>query len=155
MEPRPARDLLVEFITSVYEEPNEAAPAPSSVAYAPHPLLKGWLIVEKVPVGSSEYILLRTGKAPHVRQAGWSALTKREREALHLACSGASNKEIAYEMRITASTVGVMLGRASRKFAAADRGDLVRRARGVEAYETRDDGSITRAAISTTDSPSD
>jgi len=119
-------DLLVELITSLYERPNEVPP--SHVAGTPHPLLKGWLIIEEMSIGSSKYVLLRSGNDRHLRQVGWQSLTEREREALHLACNGATNKLIAYQMGITASTVGVLLGRASRKFGVG-RGDLLRTAR--------------------------
>src|SRR5262245_6372668 len=92
---RPLRkppDLLVELITSLYERPNPVAP--SHVAHTPHPLLKGWLIIQEMSIGSSKYVLLRSGNDRHLRQVGWQSLTEREHEALHLACSGATNKLI-------------------------------------------------------------
>ena len=42
-----------------------------------------------------------------------------------MACAGASNKEIAYQMRVRAPTVRVLLWRAPPKIGAADRDELV------------------------------
>jgi DNA-binding NarL/FixJ family response regulator len=89
--------------------------------------MKGWQVIEEVSVGTDDYILLRRIQPSKVTAAGLDSLTRREREALHHASGGASNKEIAHLMQVSASTVGVLLWRAARKLAAIDREDLLRR----------------------------
>lgn len=83
--------------------------------------LQDWQIVEEVSILSTKYVLLRS--AP---KDGLDSLTARELDALRRACSGATNKEIGYEMGISVSTVGVLLSRASRKLHARGRCDLIR-----------------------------
>lgn len=80
-------------------------------------------MVEEIAVGDSDYVLLRRSGS---QKTSFESLTARERDALHHASGGASNKEIAYRMGIRPSTVGVLFWRASRKLGAADREDLVR-----------------------------
>jgi DNA-binding CsgD family transcriptional regulator len=61
---------------------------------------------------------------------GPSALSLREREALRLALlPDITNKVIAFEMGISASTVGVLLCRAKRKLGGASRSELLARFR--------------------------
>jgi DNA-binding CsgD family transcriptional regulator len=88
-----------------------------------HLRLKGWRVVDEVSVGSEQYLLLRSTVRP---KTGLLSLTEREREAVQLACDGATNKEIAYSMNVSASTVGVLLWRASRRVGAANRDELTR-----------------------------
>jgi DNA-binding CsgD family transcriptional regulator len=64
--------------------------------------------------------------------AGWLAaelavasLTPRERQAVRLASQGASNKVIAYEMGISASTVSVLLHRVARKLDTRSRDEML------------------------------
>ncbi|HXK17142.1 MAG TPA: helix-turn-helix transcriptional regulator, partial [Polyangiaceae bacterium] len=52
-------------------------------------------------------------------------LTKREDDVLRLASAGHSNKSIAHELNVSASTVGVLLFRAAAKLNVASRGDLL------------------------------
>ncbi len=85
--------------------------------------LRDWRVIEELSVGPDDYLLLRRVK---VDGAGFESLTARERDAVRHACTGASNKEIAYRMGISPSTVGVLLWRASRKFGVADREELIR-----------------------------
>ncbi len=89
--------------------------------------MRSWQVVEEVSVGTDDYILLRRIQPSKVAGAGLDSLTPREREALHHASGGASNKEIAHRMEVSASTVGVLLWRAARKLGAIDREDLLRR----------------------------
>lgn len=83
--------------------------------------LKQWRAVEGVSIDEHLYLLLQ--HTPRPRTGCWT-LTGRERDAVRLACSGATNKEIAYRMSIAVSTVGVLLWRASRKLEAASREEL-------------------------------
>lgn len=88
-----------------------------------HPRLRlqDWQIVEELSILSTRYILLRS-----TPKDGPDSLTARELDALRRACTGASNKQIGYEMGISTSTVGVLLSRASRKLHAKGRHELVR-----------------------------
>jgi DNA-binding CsgD family transcriptional regulator len=71
-------------------------------------------MLEEIPVGDDEYLLLRrVSGSNHPRDS----LTARELDVVRHARTGASNKEIAYMMDISASTVGVLLARARRKLA--------------------------------------
>jgi len=93
----------------------------------PPPLrARGWLTVEAVCVGSDVYCLLRRIRTRAKPSTGLSALTTREYDAVRLASHGASTKEIAHSMGISASTVGVLLWRAYRKVGVADRAELSR-----------------------------
>ena len=90
---------------------------------APRIRLQDWQVVEKVSVGSTDYVLLRRTKGP---QTGVESLTPRERDAVRHACTGASNKDIAWAMGISDSTVGVLLLRACRKLKVVGREALIR-----------------------------
>jgi len=94
-------------------------PAPDK----PGPRMRGWRIVEQKSDGSDDYVLLRRTK---LVETGIDALTAREHDAVRHASTGISNKEIAYQMGISPSTVGVLLWRASRKLGATDREALIR-----------------------------
>jgi DNA-binding CsgD family transcriptional regulator len=79
-----------------------------------------WRLVDTISTGSGEYLVLR-------RELLSSApLTQRERQAVQLAMGGATNKEIAWALEVSASTVGVFLWRAARKLQAAGRDSLFR-----------------------------
>jgi DNA-binding CsgD family transcriptional regulator len=52
-------------------------------------------------------------------------LTKREEDALVLACAGHSNKSIAQVLDVAPSTVGVLLYRAAGKLNAKSRSELL------------------------------
>ena len=116
--------LLAEIIDSLYRSSEGPGPTEECIR---HPLMRGWQVLEEVSVGAENYILLRRVQPSKVAGVGSSSLTAREREALHHASFGASNKEIAHQMGVSASTVGVLLWRAARKLAAIDREDLLRR----------------------------
>jgi DNA-binding CsgD family transcriptional regulator len=92
-------------------------------ASPPRLRLQDWQVVEELSVDRAEYVLLRrVGSARN----GMDSLTVRERDAVRHASTGASNKDIAREMGISDSTVGVLLLRACRKLEAVDRDDLIR-----------------------------
>jgi DNA-binding CsgD family transcriptional regulator len=90
---------------------------------APHIRLQDWEVIDQVSIGSTDYVILRRTKGP---KSGVQALTPRERDAVRLACTGASNKHIAWEMGISDSTVGVLLLRARRKLKVGGRDELIR-----------------------------
>jgi len=112
---------LVTLLAAHFGERVNVARTP--VDGLPRLTLKGWRVVDEVAVESELYLLLRSTRRP---KAGPLALTEREKEAVRLACGGANNKEIAYLMSVSASTVGVLLWRASRRVGAADRDGLTR-----------------------------
>jgi DNA-binding CsgD family transcriptional regulator len=85
--------------------------------------LQDWQVVEKVSVGSTDYVLLRRTRGP---KSGIESLTPRERDAVRHACTGASNKDIAWAMGISDSTVGVLLHRACRRLKVVGRDALIR-----------------------------
>jgi DNA-binding CsgD family transcriptional regulator len=121
---RQPRRKLAGLIQSHYgrdEQPTRAADEPLA-----HFDLEGWRVLEVLSVGSDEYLLLRRsqdlGDAPSL-----AGLAVREREAVRRACAGASNKEIAYQMGVSASTIRVLLWRASKKIGVKGRLELVRR----------------------------
>lgn len=80
--------------------------------------LPGWQMLDEILADDGEYLLLRRVQPP---SSGVEALTTRELDALRRAWAGASNKEIAYMMGISASTVGVLLARARRKIGMSGR----------------------------------
>lgn len=84
---------------------------------------RDWLVVDAMSLESEDFVLLR-----RVRRPGreLDSLTARERQVVRLACGGASNKEIAYQIGVRAPTVRVLLWRACKKVGAADRKELIR-----------------------------
>jgi DNA-binding CsgD family transcriptional regulator len=118
-DPRRSGFDLVELLAAHFGERVDVARTP--VDCLPRLPLKGWRVVDEVAVESELYLLLRSTTRP---KTGVHSLTEREREAVRLACGGATNKEIAYLMNVSASTVGVLLWRASRRVGAADRDEL-------------------------------
>jgi DNA-binding CsgD family transcriptional regulator len=90
---------------------------------APHIRLQDWEVIDEVSVGSTDYVILRRTRSA---KSGVESLTPRERDAVRLACTGASNKHIAWAMGISDSTVGVLLLRARRKLKVAGRDAMIR-----------------------------
>jgi DNA-binding CsgD family transcriptional regulator len=80
-----------------------------------------WTLVDHVERDGKRYVLARRN-APV--PSGLDALTARERQALGFAQLGHTNKLIAYEMGISASTVAVLLFRAAKKLG-CERSELV------------------------------
>jgi DNA-binding CsgD family transcriptional regulator len=80
-----------------------------------------WSLVDHVETDGRRYVLACRNeaalKAPE--------LTSRERQALGYARLGHTNKLIAYEMGIAASTVGVLLCRAGKKLGVSSRPELL------------------------------
>jgi DNA-binding CsgD family transcriptional regulator len=90
---------------------------------APRIRLQDWEVIDEVSVGSTDYVILRRTRG---QKSGVESLTPRERDAVRLACTGASNKHIAWAMGISDSTVGVLLLRARRKLKVVGRDELIR-----------------------------
>ncbi|HEY2745107.1 MAG TPA: LuxR C-terminal-related transcriptional regulator [Polyangia bacterium] len=81
-----------------------------------------WTLVDQFESDGKRYLLARRNDcAVEVAES----LTARERQALGYAALGHTNKLIAYEMGVSASTVGVLLHRAARKLGAETRAQLI------------------------------
>lgn len=92
----------------------------------------GWTVAEQFISEGFHYRLLR--KPVEADTTGTPGLTKRELDAVALACDQLSNKEIAAQLDVSPSTVGVLLFRAAAKLQAKSRTELIaayRRLRGM------------------------
>ena len=82
----------------------------------------GWTVAEQFVREGFSYRLMRRplefSKVP-------PRLTRREEDAVVLACAGRSNKSIAQVMDVSPSTVGVLLFRAAAKLNAKSRSELL------------------------------
>jgi DNA-binding CsgD family transcriptional regulator len=83
-----------------------------------------WSLVDHFESDGKRYLLAHANESA---VSGFAALTAREKQALGFAALGHSNKLIAYELGIAASTVAVLLHRAARKLGSAGRRDLIAR----------------------------
>jgi DNA-binding CsgD family transcriptional regulator len=99
--------------------------APSGVFRAAAQLKRrdaGWTVAEQFEREGFSYRLMRRplefAKTP-------PRLTKREEDALVLACDGHSNKSVAQVLDVSPSTVGVLLFRAASKLNAKSRSELL------------------------------
>jgi DNA-binding CsgD family transcriptional regulator len=81
-----------------------------------------WSLVDQFESDGRRYLLAQSNEAPAPSVA---FLSERERQVVSLAAMGHANKMIAYELGIAISTVGVLLGRAARKFGTTKRAALV------------------------------
>jgi DNA-binding CsgD family transcriptional regulator len=117
-KPSRKQEALIELHDELGDAQSDGH-APST----PRIRLQDWQVVEKVSVGSTDYMLLRRTRGT---KSGVEALTPRERDAVRHACTGASNKDIAWAMGISDSTVGVLLHRACRRLKVVGRDALIR-----------------------------
>jgi DNA-binding CsgD family transcriptional regulator len=85
-----------------------------------------WTLVDTYERDGKRYVVARRND---VRMPLPNALSPRERQALGFAALGDSNKLIAYELGISASTVGVLLYRAAQKLGCTSRVELLQRFR--------------------------
>ena len=99
--------------------------APSGVFKASAPVKRrdsGWTVAEQFEREGFSYRVMRRplefAKTP-------PRLTKREEDALALACAGHSNKSIAQVLDVSPSTIGVLLFRAAAKLNAKSRSELL------------------------------
>ena len=116
------------------EAPQDASPSgffPASSDAAPR-RNSGWTVAEQFISQGFHYRILR--KPIDADPTTTPGLTKREADAVELACQHLSNKEIAAQLDVSPSTVGVLLFRAAAKLQAKSRSDLIaayRRHRGL------------------------
>ena len=81
-----------------------------------------WTLLEHWENDGKHFVLVQRNDAAVF---GFETLTPRERQALGLVARGLSNKCVAYEMGIAASTVSVLLLRAARKLGTSSRAELI------------------------------
>ena len=90
--------------------------------------------------------LVLAAGARNPEQGQLPPLSRREREAVSRAALGETNKVIAFELGVSASTVGVLLHRAARKLRVRTRAELLERFRQMRPSEP---GPAMAAAPST------
>jgi DNA-binding CsgD family transcriptional regulator len=118
-----ARDTLAEGVRMIDRARGKLRRTDPDLALAEWRALLAarWTLVDHFESDGKRYVLARRN-APV--PTGLDALTTRERQALGFAQLRHSNKLIAYEMGISASTVAVLLYRAAKKLG-CDRDELV------------------------------
>ena len=82
----------------------------------------GWTVTEQFEREGYSYRLMRR---PVLPSEAAPRFTRREEEALALACDGCSNKRIAQVLDVSPSTVGVLLFRAATKLNVRSRDELI------------------------------
>ncbi len=88
-----------------------------------HPLVDArWALVDSFEEDGRRYLVARENQA---RSAGLDMLTNRERQVVLHAWLGYTNKEIAYALGISDSTVRVLMARAAGRFGASTRAELL------------------------------
>lgn len=85
-----------------------------------------WTVVDSYERNGKRYVVAERSER---RAPGPCVLSPRERQALAIAVYGDTNKVIAFEMGISASTVGVFLHRAAQKLGSRTRPELLARFR--------------------------
>ena len=90
----------------------------------------GWTLIDTFERGREQYVVARRNDIRRLRPTG---LSPRERQVLAFAMLGNSNKLIAYELGISASTVGVLRHRAAAKLGCKTRSELLERFRELAA----------------------
>lgn len=115
------KDVLPEDTAST-ERPSQAPSGVFPASRGAKRRVSGWTIAEQFEREGFSYRLMRRPlelvKTP-------PRLTKREEDAVALACSGHSNKTIAQALGVSPSTVGVLLFRAAGKLNAKSRSELL------------------------------
>lgn len=81
-----------------------------------------WTLVDELAVGGQRYVLARSNEMTSV---GVQSLTPRERQVAACIAMGNTNKEAAYELGLSHSTVRVLVARACAKLGAKSRTDLI------------------------------
>jgi DNA-binding CsgD family transcriptional regulator len=80
----------------------------------------GWTVAEQFISDGFHYRVLRKPN-----DAAQPILTNREADAVELLCTGISNKDIAIQLDVSPSTIGVLLFRAAAKLRARSRPELI------------------------------
>jgi DNA-binding CsgD family transcriptional regulator len=141
-EARPAREALREAATRLMHARGKLRRRDAGEAVAAwRALVAGrWSLVDHFDHDSRRFLVARRNDP---RAPGLAGLTLRERQAAGYACLGHSNKLIAYELGLSASTVATYLTRAAAVLGATTRAGLIERyALGAaQAPSTEGDGS--------------
>lgn len=82
----------------------------------------GWTVVRTFEQGGVRYVVLRE---EDLETRTLLELTRREREIVAQAASGASNKEIAQQLGISDATVRVLMSRAANRLGVRRRKELL------------------------------
>ena len=128
------------------QEPSEATQSDDRPSSAPSGVFRtserkrrdsGWSVAAQFDQEGFSYRVLRRPLDLGRTDPG---LTKREHDALALACAGHGNKGIAQILEVSPSTVGVLLFRAAAKLNAKSRSEL------LSTYEQLKAASILKSA---------
>jgi DNA-binding CsgD family transcriptional regulator len=88
-----------------------------------HPLTAArWTLIDSFEESGQRYVVARENRADVV---GFAALTDRERQIVVHAALGLSNKEIAYTLGVSDTTVRVLIARAARRLGVRGRKELL------------------------------
>lgn len=88
-----------------------------------HPLVGArWTLVDTFEEGGRRYVMARENQAG---APGFEVLTDRERQVVLHAVLGFTNKEIAYALGVSDSTVRVLMARAAGRFGVRSRAELL------------------------------
>lgn len=121
---RGAREALCAAVAQLEAARGEARRLPPWQSLALSTALSSgrWSLVDHFESGGRRLLVAQCNepRAPTI-----ASLTARERAALGLARQRHSNKMVAYQMGISASTVGVLLHRAARKLGVSTRQELI------------------------------
>lgn len=123
---RPARDALSLACRSIERARSRRGRAQGEVSLSLWRSLvsERWTLVDTYERDAKRYVVARRNELRLLRP---EALSPRERQVLGFAVLGDSNKLIAYELGISASTVRVLLHRAMGKLGCRSRPELLQR----------------------------
>jgi DNA-binding CsgD family transcriptional regulator len=125
---RPIRDALSDACQSIERARTRKGRADGEISLSLWRSLvcERWTLVDSYERDGKRYVVARRSD---VRMPLPNVLSPRERQALGFAALGDSNKLVAYELGISASTVGVLLFRAAQKLGCHSRAELLQRFR--------------------------
>lgn len=105
-----------------------------------------WTLLDEFEADGKQYVLAAAdvGRKPSPPQR----LTSREKQVLTLAATGLTNKEIAFELGVTATTVRVLIARAAHRLGVLGRNAVVAAFR-VDAPEDHGAARCVRVARAT------
>lgn len=96
----------------------------------------GWTLLDQFVTDGKRFVVLSASE-PVVEES--RPLTAREREILSHAAMDKTNKQIAYELGVTAATVRVLLARGAQKLGARRRSEAIEKFRAQQAVKTNRD----------------
>ncbi len=110
-----------------------AAPDPARAPANEHgkTLAGRWTLIDEFEVEGKRYVLAAADGGARPPRA--YRLTTREKQVLALAASGLTNKEIAYELGVTATTVRVLIARAANRLGVLGRHEVIAAFRAIAA----------------------